>query len=550
MYRNLMKDFEKIQKTVKDTSEDESVVNRRRTRSFDLKQTSSWYFDFQSIESKAGGDRGGGTDDDSSLSSNMSLLSSASLDKQRKFYASKRKQRNRFVDNPKEWDQAPIVTTPLDLKVVAHHQNPAKRRSKSTKDAPGKQPKGIDPPGKRKTNGVGIAPQTSRSSSKLNAKRSTKGPKQGRLRRALSSPGSIFGGQKSCKGDATKPGSFQAAVSPPQKTKRDAPGETSSATPLAATGLAAQIQIQQQLVSLRSHLGEYQEHDALSATTRTFDRPMMPVAISPPPEQTIKHVYSAEDESWDADDDNENDYNVRRRRRAQPAGPDFGDDYSIGTADDHSLLNLIVGGETPAFSAPQVGSETPALTAQPESSVKSIPVLPPTFAQQLVECDKEAAAAAAAKKRKDENAEPNIDLESVKHQAQMRLRSARNKANSTEEESPKLKAPPSVGHMTTEEFLRLAAENASEEDEVEEQLDTAEEEYGGLEGRRLEFGEDNDVAEDERESSDSSAAVRNGREQAALAHADVVSKEVNELLARFKSDTGQEAVAAATVPTQ
>ena len=116
--RKLMKEFEELQETASVHSQTMSEQQRqpsrmKRTDSFDLSHTDSWYFDFHSVDGCGGGGGGGGgaesenddeendnaaTDiaDDQSLTStysqqsHLSLLSASSMDSQRKYYAAKK----------------------------------------------------------------------------------------------------------------------------------------------------------------------------------------------------------------------------------------------------------------------------------------------------------------------------------------------------------------------------------------------------------------------------------------------------------------------------
>lgn len=95
-YRKLIKDFEEIQETVSVHSQQSGggATRLHRTDSFDLKETSSWYFDFDLADRNA--DFSDLEDDEQSLTSQfsqqsqLSLLSESSMDSQRKYYAAKK----------------------------------------------------------------------------------------------------------------------------------------------------------------------------------------------------------------------------------------------------------------------------------------------------------------------------------------------------------------------------------------------------------------------------------------------------------------------------
>lgn len=96
MYRQLVKEFEEIQDTLSVNSQHSQRDGPRlkRSDSFDLKDTSSWYFDFHAVDTAV--DCSDLDDDDQSLTSqfsqqsHLSLLSASSMDSQRKFFAAKK----------------------------------------------------------------------------------------------------------------------------------------------------------------------------------------------------------------------------------------------------------------------------------------------------------------------------------------------------------------------------------------------------------------------------------------------------------------------------
>jgi hypothetical protein len=84
--RTMYKDFVDMQDTVSVAS----AATDRSTNSFDLKDTNAWYYDFGSV---VGSDEDDDSDDEKSQYSHQSqysLLSTASMESQRKFYAAKR----------------------------------------------------------------------------------------------------------------------------------------------------------------------------------------------------------------------------------------------------------------------------------------------------------------------------------------------------------------------------------------------------------------------------------------------------------------------------
>ena len=97
-YRKLFKEFEHIQDAVSvssQQSEGDAMTRLHRTDSFDLKESSSWYFDFELADRPA--DFSDLDDDDAqsltsqfSQQSQLSLLSESSMDSQRKYYAAKK----------------------------------------------------------------------------------------------------------------------------------------------------------------------------------------------------------------------------------------------------------------------------------------------------------------------------------------------------------------------------------------------------------------------------------------------------------------------------
>ena len=113
-YRELWQQFEEIQATVQDeTSEsmaettspkkketespkgESPIIRSAKKRQFDLHNTSTWFFDFEQLieqEEEADDD-----DDNQSLASqeSLSLLSTASMDSQKRYYAEKQKLRSR-----------------------------------------------------------------------------------------------------------------------------------------------------------------------------------------------------------------------------------------------------------------------------------------------------------------------------------------------------------------------------------------------------------------------------------------------------------------------
>ena len=96
VYRKLVKEFEEIQDTLSVNSQQSQRDGPRlkRTDSFDLKDTNSWYFDFHAVDTAV--DYSDLEDDDQSLASqfsqqsHLSLLSASSMDSQRKYFAAKK----------------------------------------------------------------------------------------------------------------------------------------------------------------------------------------------------------------------------------------------------------------------------------------------------------------------------------------------------------------------------------------------------------------------------------------------------------------------------
>jgi hypothetical protein len=83
-YRNLHKEFENIQDKVKTTRK----TRLKRSRSFDLSDTNTWFFDFEKLEDE-------NAEDDNVSVSSMSLLSVASMKSQKRFYEEKFQARRR-----------------------------------------------------------------------------------------------------------------------------------------------------------------------------------------------------------------------------------------------------------------------------------------------------------------------------------------------------------------------------------------------------------------------------------------------------------------------
>ena len=91
-YRVLHKEFENIQGMVKELKQ----PRLKRSKSFDLKDTNSWFFDFENLDED--------DDDNDSVSvGSMSLLSAASMESQRRFFEAKSRARRR--------NSEPTVTT-------------------------------------------------------------------------------------------------------------------------------------------------------------------------------------------------------------------------------------------------------------------------------------------------------------------------------------------------------------------------------------------------------------------------------------------------------
>jgi hypothetical protein len=95
-YRQLVKEFEEIQDTLSVNSQlsQRDGLRLKRSDSFDLRDTGSWYFDFHAVDTAV--DYSDLDDDDQSLASqfsqqsHLSLLSASSMDSQRKYFAAKK----------------------------------------------------------------------------------------------------------------------------------------------------------------------------------------------------------------------------------------------------------------------------------------------------------------------------------------------------------------------------------------------------------------------------------------------------------------------------
>lgn len=99
-YRNLWKDFENLKhevehKTVTPRRNDELENGAENT--MNLKEPTTWYFDFQSLRSNMPFQRNtnGDDNDDTQSQASMSLLSEVSMEAQRKYYKEKRRERRK-----------------------------------------------------------------------------------------------------------------------------------------------------------------------------------------------------------------------------------------------------------------------------------------------------------------------------------------------------------------------------------------------------------------------------------------------------------------------
>lgn len=109
-YRKLWNEYENIQETVRTTPNHKSKP-LRRTRSFDLKNTTSWYFDFQSLDGLDGDDDDDDDNDfDNKSQASLSLLSAASMESQRRLYAEKSRQRQQKLQR-RNSEPGPVAAT-------------------------------------------------------------------------------------------------------------------------------------------------------------------------------------------------------------------------------------------------------------------------------------------------------------------------------------------------------------------------------------------------------------------------------------------------------
>lgn len=87
-YKKTEEDLARIEGIQPDNGTDDAI---RRTDSFDLKDSGSWFFDFQSVDTTSA--TGVAKEEEEESQASLSLLSEQSLDAQRRYYAQKRRQR-------------------------------------------------------------------------------------------------------------------------------------------------------------------------------------------------------------------------------------------------------------------------------------------------------------------------------------------------------------------------------------------------------------------------------------------------------------------------